>query len=214
MHTWVFFIVCVIVCFGSANLGLLKDHNTREAFVAFAKSLFSMQELQRYAHDLLHGLSVLHKVNICHRDIRPPNVIYYLDYDGSYRYILIDLESAAPSGAQLPPVHFAAWDEYTLVNSKYMPESDLYQLAKMPKELSKQGGVNLSEDGRDFIRKLGSKQSSAGALLTYGWLECVCDKGVEFSLQTPRRTMVRSDWPSSLKRTDTTTACAFKVCIE
>ncbi|GAQ83816.1 Hypothetical protein KFL_001630140 [Klebsormidium nitens] len=139
----------------------------------------SEEDVRRLVHDLLHGLDKLHTANICHRDIQQPNVISCLDASNSLaRYILIDLESAAPAGASLPAVHYDAWEDETLVGGRYVAESDLYQLAKMVQITARSGAVELSEDARALLKELRGKQRSASSLLQENWVSCKCGQGL------------------------------------
>ncbi|GAQ81218.1 hypothetical protein KFL_000740180 [Klebsormidium nitens] len=138
--------------------------------------------IQRLVHHLLHGLEKLHSASLCHRDVRKPNAVEYLGSTGSStRYMLIDLESAAPSGASLPPVEYEGWQDETLVDGKYVPESDLFQLAKMVQDVArtaKERPVNLSEEARAFLMELSGKKRSASSLLQEEWVGCKCGQGL------------------------------------
>jgi hypothetical protein len=95
--------------------------------------------------------------------------------------MLIDLESVARVGDPPPLDRFDSWEDATLVNGQYVEASDLFQLAKVLKELAVDAGLVLSQQGRQFLHMLSSKAGSALSLLDEQWVACNCDRGVSFS---------------------------------
>jgi hypothetical protein len=79
---------------------------------------------------ILHALAALHNAGFGHADLRWPNVIV----TGRQNYVLIDLEDAIKLGTAPDPAADMpkAWQEgAVLVDGKYVPQSDLRQLASL-----------------------------------------------------------------------------------
>jgi hypothetical protein len=128
-------------------------------------------DLQKMTKDLVHGLARLHSAGYLHRDIRSPNILYD---PVAKQYILIDFEHGGKVGngeeVQIygDDVPLAAWDSGTLDDGLYTAMSEMYQLGKLLRE--KFGHLILSDQGKDFVKKLKGKKMTAEEALKHEWI--------------------------------------------
>jgi hypothetical protein len=86
----------------------------------------SVEELLKYAADILDGLAVLHALDVAHRDVRAPNVVY--DHEASC-WVLIDVDFAAQFGVRID------WEGESVdpvaISNGCSAQTDLYSLGKL-----------------------------------------------------------------------------------
>ncbi len=98
--------------------------------VAASNFVSAIQSFKAVGRGMLQGLSVLHSKGLRHRDPRAPNVVWQHPVQRD-AVILVDLDLACGSNAELPENFLAEWDEGTLDSTRhYTAASDVYQAGK------------------------------------------------------------------------------------
>ncbi|GES95131.1 hypothetical protein RCL_jg19337.t1 [Rhizophagus clarus] len=114
--------------------------------------LNSENEAREMARSVLTGLTWLHENDYVHCDIRLPNIVFVPGIE-DYKYVLIDFEHSNISGFS-PSENLRDWDRRTLnKKNKYTIQSDLYQFAKMLRNLN----IVNSGVGNDFLEEISGK---------------------------------------------------------
>ncbi|CAM6086008.1 unnamed protein product [Calypogeia fissa] len=97
-----------------------------------------LKDLVNATHDMLHGITDLHKVGYTHRDLRWENCIKINVRDG-WKWVIIDLEAAGLANEEWVGAGLRNWDAKTLEKQNdekkiYSKGSDMYQLGKLISE--------------------------------------------------------------------------------
>lgn len=128
-------------------------------------------ELKDAVRSVLHALSILHRANIAHFDIRWPNIIRAFDQD-TPRWVLIDLEFMQDFDEKKPPPLEA--HPPNLADGSSEPVSAAYDIWLVGNLVGHSGVRDLSRDALEFAQALmaanPNDRPSLEDALSHAWL--------------------------------------------
>jgi hypothetical protein len=133
-------------------------------------------QLRQMTKDVVSGLSWLHQGRYLHCDVRSPNIVYDPIAE---QYVLIDFEHGdrvatrkrSKRNADIQVVPLKEWDHETLENGVYTATSEMRQLRKMLMHDGRFVLITLSDQGTDFMAKLGVM--TANESLEHEWIRSI-----------------------------------------
>ncbi len=73
-----------------------------------------MKDLATIVYDILHGLVNLHKQGYTHMEVKWENYIIWLNVQGEWKWVIIDLEVVRWDGEEWEGNGLTTWDENAL----------------------------------------------------------------------------------------------------